>query len=68
MGELRCYRCDRAVNVQEDEWWQYSWEEEPSEENVEKAIEDKEFRDWFKENQILCRVCHDRVQEVVKNG
>lgn len=68
MAENHCFRCGRDVKVQEEEWWQYSWEENPSAENVEKAIEDKDFRDWFKANQILCKVCHDRVQEVIDNG
>lgn len=68
MSESRCFRCGRDVDVQNEEWWQYSWEENPSKENVEKAIEDMEFRDWFKENQIICKVCHDRIQEVIDNG
>lgn len=53
-----CFICESPVDVQEDEWWQHRWEENPSEENVEKAIEEMEFRDWFVENKIVCKDCH----------
>lgn len=65
MSDANCYRCDTSIDVQEDEWWSHSWEERPSKENIEKAIEDRDFRDWFRENSVLCPDCHEKVIEVV---
>lgn len=64
MTETNCYRCDTEIDVQEDEWWSHSWEENPSKENVEKKIENKEFRDWFRENKVLCPTCHKDIIRV----
>lgn len=62
MTETTCACCGDTVDIQEDEWWQYSWEENPSKANVEKAIEDPDFRDWFRENHVMCVPCHERIQ------
>jgi len=68
MTEANCYRCGDEIDVQEDEWWSHSWEEEPSKENIEKALEDRDFRDWFRENFVLCPGCHEKVIEVVEGA
>lgn len=65
MSQTECYRCGTTLDIQEDEWWQYQWQENPSKENVEKAIDDRDFRDWFQENHVLCPDCHEDVQEAV---
>lgn len=57
-GGTYCFVCKTPVDVQDDEWWQHNWQENPSSENVEKALEDRGFRDWFIENKILCVDCH----------
>lgn len=67
MSETECYRCNTKIDVQEDEWWSHRWEEQPSKENVEEAIEDREFRDWFKKNHVLCPDCHADVVGVVND-
>lgn len=63
-----CFRCGTEIDVQEEEWWSHSWEERPSKANVEKAIESKDFRDWFKENKILCPHCHKVVISVMNDS
>lgn len=62
----KCYRCDDKFVIQEDEWWQHQWKENPNRENVEKAIEDRDFRDWFQKNYVLCPDCHEVVVSVVE--
>lgn len=64
MTNTQCYRCGELIDIQEDEWWQYSWEENPSKNNVEKAIENPDFREWFSENHVLCVGCHEVIQVV----
>lgn len=59
-----CRRCEKPI-MRGDEWWQHSWEERASKEVAEKALEDMEFRDWFKENIVLCPTCHKDVVEVI---
>lgn len=66
--EMGCYRCGAVVDIQIDEWWQYRWEENPSEANVEKALEDTDFRDWVEQNYVLCPDCHERVQMCIEEG
>lgn len=61
-----CYVCGGDVDVREDEWWQHSWEENPSKENVEKAIEETEFRDWFRENKVFCKDCHKLIIDEIE--
>lgn len=61
-----CYGCGKTISIADDEWWQYSWEEHPSSENVEKAIGDRNFRDWIRENYVFCPECHKRIQSVVE--
>lgn len=65
MSETDCRKCGSTVDIQADRWFQYQWEERPSKEQVETAIEDKEFRDWFQENHVLCPVCHESVQQLI---
>lgn len=69
MSETFCHACDTPIDVQTDEWWSHRWDEQPSRENVEAAIEAEdngdEFRDWFNENYILCPDCHATVRDVV---
>lgn len=67
MTTVNCYGCHSPVDVHEDEWWSHSWEENPSEENVVKAIEETEFRDWFRKNIVLCRPCHKELIESLRN-
>jgi len=65
----QCRRCGCKIVVIEDEWWSHRWNEEPSSENVEQALEKPdEFRDWFQENTILCPDCHKTVIEVILDG
>lgn len=59
-----CVRCGDELNIVEDEWWQWRWEENPSRDTVEEAIEDPDFRDFFRENHVLCRDCHEVVSSV----
>lgn len=61
-----CYVCDTEIDIREDEWWQHSWEENPSRETVEKAIEETEFRDWFKENKVFCSDCHKELVDTIE--
>jgi len=68
MTDVNCRRCGVDINAQTDEWWSHRWDENPSEKNVEKALEDREFRDWFSENIILCGDCHKRVVEVINHN
>lgn len=56
--QTECFVCGKPIDVQEDEWWQHSWQENPAGETVEKAMEESEFRDWFQENKVLCSDCH----------
>lgn len=61
-----CYRCGDDLHIQEDEWWQHQWEENPGRETVEEAINDPDFRDWFQKNYVLCPDCHETVEAVVE--
>lgn len=56
--DANCWVCETGIAVREDEWWSHNWSEEPALETVEDAIEEKDFRDWFRENKILCSDCH----------
>lgn len=62
-----CRRCEKPI-MRSDEWWSHRWDEKPSEENVDKALEDTDFRDWFCENIVLCPQCHKEVVELIHNG
>lgn len=65
MSETECYRCGVTIDIQQHEWWEWRWEENPSRENVEEAIEQgDDFRDWFQRNYVLCPDCHTEVEEV----
>jgi hypothetical protein len=57
-ADAHCFVCGDDIHVREDEWWSHSWSEEPALETVEEAIDEKDFRDWFRENKILCSDCH----------
>jgi hypothetical protein len=67
MTDGNCHKCGQLIDIQEDRWWQHSWEENPSDEQVEEAIGDRDFRDWFRENYILCCECHKIVKQCI-NG
>ena len=66
MPVTECYVCEAEIDVQTEQWWQYRWEEHPSEADVEEAIEDPDFRDWFVENQVVCTGCHADVQAEIE--
>lgn len=66
MTTTECYGCGTEVDIQTDQWYQYQWQENPSKELVEKAIEDREFRDWIQENFVMCPECHDEIQRVIE--
>ena len=72
MSDLLCYRCGGALDAQTDEWWSHSWREQPSRENVEKAIDAEdngtEFRDWFQENFVFCPDCHKRLIGFIRSA
>lgn len=68
MTETTCKRCSSVVDVQTEKCWFYSWEEQPSEEMVETAIEKDDFRDWFQDNHILCQHCHRELQQFMQGG
>lgn len=61
------YANSEHLNAQADEWWSHRWEENPSEQNVEKALDDMDFRDWFIEEITLCPECHKVVVEVIND-
>jgi len=66
MTEIRCKRCGETIDAVDDEWWSHRWDEQPSKQNVEKALEqESDFRDCICENIILCPDCHKRVVEVI---
>lgn len=66
MSKTDCWVCGNEIDVQVDAWWRYSWHEEPSKKEVEKAIEDPDFGDWFRENKVVCQLCHDDLQEAIQ--
>lgn len=65
MTDTECYRCGVEIDAGNDQWYQYQWQENPCKELVEKAIEEREFRDWFQENFVICPDCHDKIQSII---
>jgi len=67
MTETDCIKCGTTLDIQIDRYIQYQWEERPSREQINKAIDaGKSFGDWFFENHVLCPDCHERIQEVIQ--
>lgn len=67
MTTTNCFGCHATIEVQKDEWWSHSWEENPAEETVDEAIEaGDDFRDWFRKNIVLCPDCHKRLVEELR--
>lgn len=67
MTEIDCIKCDTTLDAQTDGFWWYQWDEKPSEQTVERAIEKDEFRDWFQENHVVCKECHRTIQRLIQN-
>lgn len=68
MSDAECYRCGTVIDPREDTWWQWNWEESPSSDDIDEAIQNPDFRDWFRENYLLCTGCHETVKAVFEGG
>ena len=69
MTQTNCIKCGATLDIQVDRYIQYQWEERPSKEQVNNAINsDRDFGDWFTENHVLCPACHERIQEVIQGN